>query len=199
MSYRDYQILQGDTLRAIATVQYRDATRWREIAEWNNLRPPHIVDSYDEADRLPNTAIWGDTLRLRTPTAQALAPPDTDLFGRDVLLTHGRLLAEGGDLKLVEGVDNLVQAANHRIKTLTGELLYYPTYGCFVQLALGLKLEPVITLMGAAWVREALQREPRLASIDGLQAQAEGDRLAIHARVTAVGQNSPIDINLVTP
>lgn len=199
MSYRDYQILQGDTLRSIALVQYRDATRWREIAEVNNLRPPHIIDSYDQASRLPYTAIWGDTLRLRTPTAQVLAPPDSDLFGRDVLLDRGRMLAAGGDLRLTAGVDNLVQSTSHRIKTLTGELMYYPDYGCFVQLALGLKLEPVITLMGAAWVREALRQEPRLASVDSLQAQADGDRLAIHAQVTAVGQNSPIDINLVTP
>lgn len=199
MSFRDYQILQGDTPRSIALMQYRDATRWREIADLNNLRPPHIVDSYDPADRLPGTAIWGDVLRLRTPTAQAMAPPDTDLFGRDIRLDHGRLLADRGDLVLTEGVDNLAQATNHRIRTLAGELLYYPAYGCYVQLALGLKLEPVISLMAAAWVREALQQEPRLASIEGLNAQADGDRLAIQARVMAVGQNSPIDLNLVTP
>lgn len=203
MSARNYQILQGDTLRAIAQREYRDATRWIELARLNSLKPPHIVDSYDPADRLPGTVIWGDTIRIMTPTVTYMAPPADELYGRDVRLDHGQLsiVARGDvfDLALAEGVPNLVQVLHHRVKTLTGELHYYPEYGCFVQLALGLKLEPIISLMGAAWVQEALRREPRLSAVENVTARSEGDRLAIAATVTAVGANTPIDINLVTP
>ena len=200
MSARNYQILQGDTLRAIAQREYRDATRWIELARLNSLKPPHIVDSYDPADRLPGTVIWGDTIRIMTPTVTYMAPPADDLYGRDVRLDHGQLGTTAlGDLALAEGVPNLVQALHHRVKTLTGELHYYSDYGCNVQLALGLKLEPIISLMGAAWVQEALRREPRLSAVENVAAKSDGDRLAISATVTAVGANTPIDINLVTP
>lgn len=200
MSARNYQITQGDTLRAIAQREYRDATRWIELARLNSLKPPHIVDSFDPTDRLPGTVIWGDTIRIMSPTVTYMAPPADDLYGRDVLLDHGQLgITAAGDLALAEGVPNLVQALHHRVKTLTGELHYYSDYGCNVQLALGLKLEPIISLMGAAWVQEALRREPRLSAVENVTAKSEGDRLAISATVTAVGANTSIDINLVTP
>jgi hypothetical protein len=83
--------------------------------------------------------------------------------------------------------------------TLRGELVYYPEYGCNAQLALGLKADPVIRLMAAAWVQESLQKETRLASILGVDAVVDGDKLKIGARVMAVGDNTPQDFNVVTP
>lgn len=196
---RSYRIMQGDTLRAIAQREYLDATRWVELASLNDLKPPHIIGSADPADRLTGTVIWGDTIRIMTPVTRFMTPPADDLYGKDVGLSQGQLMAVAGDLALAEGVPNLVQALNHRIKTLTGELLYHPDYGCFVQLALGLKLEPIVSLMGAAWVQEALKQEPRLSAVEKVTARSEGDRLAIAATVMAVGNNTPIDLNLVTP
>lgn len=199
MSTRDYRIEQGDTLRSIAYRQYHDASRWREIADLNGLRYPHVIDSLDPVDRLPGTVIWGDTIRLRTPAFDLSAPPAEVLFGQDVILERGSLQVANGDLRLTSGLDNFRQSLHHRIKTLTGELLYYPSYGCNVQLALGLKLEPMITLMGAAWVQESLQQEPRLSAVDRVTAQALGESLEVSAHVTAVGDNTPIDLNLVVP
>lgn len=199
MNYRDYRIAQGDTLRSIAYRQYHDATRWREIADLNRLRYPHIVESLDPADRLPGTVILGDTIQLRTPAFDLPSPPAKALFGVDLQLDHGQLPVLEGDLTLVAGLPNFRQALQHRIKTLTGELLYYPDYGCNVQLALGLKLEPIVTLMGAAWVQESLQQERRLASVDRVTAKALGDSLEVNASVTAVGENTSTDFNLVVP
>jgi phage baseplate assembly protein W len=199
MSTRDYRIEQGDTLRSIAYRQYHDASRWREIADLNGLRYPHVVDSLNPADRLPGTVIWGDVIRLRTPAFDLSAPPASVLFGQDIRLEKGAIPTTGGDLSLTSGLDNFRQSLHHRIKTLAGELLYYPGYGCNVQLALGLKLEPMVTLMGAAWVQESLQQEPRLSAVDRVTAKALGDSLEVSAHVTAVGDNTPIDLNLVVP
>lgn len=199
MTYRDYRIMQGDTLRSIAYRQYHDASRWREIADLNRLRYPHIVESLDPADRLPGTVILGDIIQLRTPAFDLPSPPAKVLFGVDIQLDRGKLPVSEGDLTLISGLPNFRQALQHRIKTLTGELLYYPDYGCNVQLALGLKLEPIVTLMGAAWVQESLQQERRLSSVDRVTAVALGDSLEVNASVTAVGENTSTDFNLVVP
>jgi phage baseplate assembly protein W len=196
---RDYRIQQGDSLRSIAYRQYHDASRWREIADLNGLRYPHVIDSLSPSDRLPGTVILGDTIRLRTPAYALSDPPANVLFGQDLNLDRGSLQAVDGDLALTAGIDNFRQSLQHRVKTLTGELLYYPAYGCNVQLALGLKLEPLITLMGAAWVQESLRQETRLSSVDRVIAQASGDSLEVSAHVTAIGQNTPVDLNLVVP
>jgi phage baseplate assembly protein W len=136
---------------------------------------------------------------LRTPAYALSDPPADVLFGRDIKLDRGSLRVTDGDLVLTSGIDNFRQSLQHRVKTLTGELLYYPAYGCNVQLALGLKLEPIITLMGAAWVQESLQQEPRLSSVDRVIANAMGDSLEVSAHVTAIGQNTPVDLNIVVP
>jgi phage baseplate assembly protein W len=194
---RHYEIQQGDSLRAIAYREYGTATRWRELADLNNLKPPHIVDSYLPAERLTGTVIWGDIIRIPTHSTYRMVAPADELYGRDIFLDHGNLAIEGGDLARLSGVPNLAQALNHRVKTLMGELHYHPEYGCYAQLALGLKLEPIITLMGAGWVREALLREPRVAQVEQVTADAAGDRLSIAAQVLASGENTPIDLNIV--
>lgn len=195
---RQYRLQQGDDLRTVAAREYGDPTRWTELARLNDLRIPFVVESFRAADRLPHTAIWGDTLLVPAEQNGARTPSPRSLFGADLALVRGQLTATpDGDLALVEGADNLSQAMSNRIRTMRGELTYHPRYGCHVGLAVGLPTMPFASLMAAAWVHEALSEEPRIARIRALDARVAGDIMQVAATVEAVGSNSAIDFNLV--
>jgi phage baseplate assembly protein W len=188
---------QGEDLRAIATRELGDATRWVEIARLNNLRLPFLVASWHPTDRLPHTLIWGDTLLIPWPDNAALPPTLVSTHGTDLILSQGHLQTAEGDLALVSGVNNVIQALAHRLKTLFGELTYHPRYGCHVTLAIGLPTAPFSSLMASAWVNEALKSEPRVFQVHYVQADVAGDTIKIAAKITLVGNNSATDFNLV--
>lgn len=189
---------QGEDLRAIAQRELGAATRWPEIARLNGLRLPFVVPSYRPQDRLPHTLIWGDALLIPWASNASVHPTATSLLGTDLALPQGRLaLTASGDLAVVQGADNGAQALTHRIKTLLGELIYHPRYGCNVTLALGLPTAPFSSLMASAWVSEALRAEPRVFTIHYVKAEVTGDIIRVTAKVTLVGDNTPLDLNLV--
>lgn len=194
---RHIRLQQGEDLRAIALRELGDPSRWPEIAALNDLRLPHVVASWRAEDRRDHTLIWGDTLLIPWPTPVTATPTPASSFGADLALPGGRLVDVGGDLACLVGTENLVQALSHRIKTLRGELTYHAGYGCHVRLAIGLPTMPFASLMGAAWVFEALREEPRLASVVGVNARVEGDTVTVAARVAPVNENSSVDLNLV--
>ena len=189
---------QGEDLRAIATRELGSAARWSEIARLNNLRLPFITASYLPADRLSHTLIWGDRFLIPWPSNASLPPTAISTHGLDVAMIHGQCHAtSSGDLATIGGVDNMVQALSHRLRTLLGEMVYHPRYGCNVTLALGLPTAPFSSLMAAAWVSEALRAEPRVFQIHYVTADVAGDTIRVAARTTLVGDNSPTDLNLV--
>jgi len=195
---KQIRVEQGDSLRGIALREYGDPTRWVELARLNGLRLPFIVESHRPADRLLNTAIWGDTILIPWESNGARAATPLSMFGADVALARGRLgVTDDGDIALVAGTDNIVQALSHRVRTLRGELVYHSRYGCHVTLALGLPTMPFASLMAAAWVHEALVEETRIASVRAVDARATGDILHVAASVDMVGDNTPVDLNLV--
>ncbi|ADH03183.1 baseplate protein [Bacillus phage W.Ph.] len=56
-------IASGDTLQSIAQHKLGDAQRWRELAEFNKLRYPYIVDTVEEKMKNPEHLLTvGDTL-----------------------------------------------------------------------------------------------------------------------------------------
>lgn len=189
---------QGEDLRAIATRELGSATRWVEIARLNNLRLPFIVPSYRPVDRLPHTLIWGDRLLIPWPANAALPPTAISTHGLDIALAQGQIqTTPDGDLAAVGGADNVVQALTHRLKTLLGELIYHPRYGCNVNLAIGLPTAPFSSLMASAWVSEALKADPRVFQVHYVTADVAGDTIRVAARITLVGDNSSTDMNLV--
>lgn len=188
---------QGDSLRDIAARELNDPTRWSELARINDLRLPFIVASWRSEDRLPHTLIWGDRLLIPWTSNNNLSPSPRSLFGQDILLDKGRLSVDGGDIGTVSGADNVVQAIRNRLKCLRGEVNYHPAYGSHVSLALGLPAGPFASLMASAWTHEALREESRIAAIDGVGADVNGDTIRVGVRATLVGDNTAIDTNLV--
>lgn len=190
---------QHEDLRALALRELGDPARWTEIAELNDLRLPFIVRSYKAEDRLPHTLIWGDAVKLPSVQQTAPSPTSTGVLGTDIALRHDDLVISDGDLSVLSGAENVVQALHHRLRSLRGELVYHPRYGSSLALAIGLPAGPFRELTAAGWAYEAIAAEPRVSRIEGVDAKTEGDAVRIGARVVAVGSNSPVDLNLVFP
>ena len=191
------RVEQGDSLRTIAARELGNPLRWTELIGLNDLTLPFVVPSARADDRLPNTLIWGDVVLVPWDSNARAAPTPTTNLGIDLDLTGGALQGRNGDLGVVAARDNLIQALRHRVMTLRNELVHDPAYGCSVRLALGLANGPFLEVLGAAWVYEALREEPRVAVIDAVTASSSGDALVVSARVTLVGDNTPVDLNLV--
>lgn len=186
---------QLEDLRSVAALELGDATRWVELAELNDLRLPFIVKSWREQDRLPHTLIWGDALEL--PDQYPRPAAQITVMGADIALMQGDLLADNGDLQCVADVACLSQSLHHRLRTLRGELIYHARYGSSLPLALGLPGGPFREVAAAGWTHETLQAEPRVGSVDAVDAKMDGDALRVSARVTLAGSNASTDLNLV--
>lgn len=197
MSLRQVKVRHGDDLRSLALRELGDAARWTEVAQLNELRLPFVVRSFRTEDRLAGTVVWGDTVLVPSRHYFGRVATETSTYGQDVQLVNGAMVAVAGDLAVVSGRDNMVQALRHRLQTLRGELIYHPQYGSSARLAIGMKAGVFSSLLAAGWTHETLLKEPRIFAVEGVDAEAEGDAIKVAARVVLINDNGPIDVNLV--
>lgn len=190
----------GDSLRSLAARHMGDANRWTELAEINGLRPPYIVESVDPAARERATLVFGDRIAVPVGYAERVPQRPIDVFGIDAVLTDRALsVDDGGDYAVVDTLANLAQSLTHRVKTPLGDILMHRGYGCNVFAVLGMQARPLIAALAGAMVKQALEQEPRLASVDEVRPVTDGDTIVIYARVTAAERNERLDLNFVFP
>lgn len=164
--YKKYTITYDDTIQSIAQSETGTVSMWQEIVKYNNLEYPYIVLTPEE--KIKNPEHWvtiGDTIII--PIEADLLDRDVNTFsnrdknlilslalGRDLSMTsdedyyrtrgsHDEILAlsagDKGDIKTVEGIDNLKQAILSRLLTPRGSLLLHPNYGSTIHELIGKK------------------------------------------------------------
>lgn len=151
------QVRATDTLPKIAAKFYGDAGRWREIALFNKLEYPYIVDPSGPDKDKANTVQWGKYILVPANTGddftgvvgalgagQPVNQPDLEerLYGTDlrVYQGHGGLtirLGPNGDPDLVSGGKNLIQSVSLRGTIERGHLPEEPNYGLRKLLEIG--------------------------------------------------------------
>lgn len=159
--YLKYTIIQDDTLQSIAQATSGDISIWQDIATFNNLRYPYIVDTPKEKLADPGHLVtWGDVIVLPIELdvndidAYKINRQDQEeiekiALGSDLSFkTVGlgswddifQLQANNhGDLAIVSGLDNLKQAIVNRLLTAKGSLEGHPNFGSEIEENLGLK------------------------------------------------------------
>jgi hypothetical protein len=183
--FRIVEILQDDTMQAIAARELNDASRWPDLVNINGLVPPYLTGDSSQAG--PTVKLFGQSILVPAATTQVTAVSDPDrLFGVDLDLAGGRLTAVDGDFALVAGVANLKQALTHRIATGLKELLYHLPYGCDVRRVLGSANGPAAALLAGQYVKSALLLDPRVDSVTSTVVDVRGDVIAIVAKVQPV-------------
>lgn len=154
--YRKHEVRYGETMQSIAQMETGDVNDWIKIAEYNNLKYPYIVYSREEKmANLEHLVTLGDELII--PQEQSIL--DNDVYkmskrdqafilslalGRDLDMTSMpehyfqqgtsdeifELTHNGaGDIKHIEGAENIKQATLSRLMTAKGSLMLHPEYG----------------------------------------------------------------------
>lgn len=177
--------VRGDTLWAVAARELGDAQRWHELIWLNHLTPPYLTDDPNAASA--TVLLTGTPLRLPGPaTLPTTAVDDAAVFGTDLDLTGGLLHAVDGDLGLVAGVPNLVQALRHVLNTDIGELRFHPTYGCGVHRLLGARATPDTLQLAQTLVYRAVQADARIARVVSATTDISGDILNVDLSAMAI-------------
>lgn len=183
--YRLVEIRHGDTLQALAARELGDASKWVSIADINGLTPPYVTGDTLAAGE--SIKLFGQTILVPSIGGGASAIVDPDrVYGVDLDLAGGEMSATDGDVTLIAGRPNLRQAINHRIATDLQELLFHLAYGCGVRRVLGTANGPAAGLLGAQYVKSALDMDPRVESVPTCSAEVVGDQVIITARIQPV-------------
>ncbi len=115
-----------------------------------------------------------------------------ELYGTDVRITDAGDIAvtPSGDIGLISGPLNCVQALSMRLRTEPGELPLHPDYGNPIGDLVGAKAdEALMTGRANAILREALQADRRFLSADSIAAVAgeRGGRVSVSCRLRLAG------------
>lgn len=111
------------------------------------------------------------------------------------------LVAAGGDLEAVSGLENLEQAIWLRLATYQGDLAHlgHPDYGSRLYRLIGRRPTPDTIALARAYIHEALRREERLARIHRVEVFPDPlrrDSLLIELSVQPVGEAAPLRATL---
>ena len=212
----------GEDIRMISKRMYGNEAPWKRLVLFNNLRAPYIASTGANGILQPgdtilvpgvgssnNSKIDGN-LVLHTDAADFSQninnlDPEVVLYGRDIKAnfqahqsTSGLLLefalTPSGDIATIEGRDNLVQALTVLSNTATGELQLHPTYG-FPKLV-GRRSTSASAAMWVLQARQALSKEPRIATLSDISVAILGDALV--ARLDLVAERSLSRIPITT-
>lgn len=193
---RRAQVRVGDSMQSFAQRELGDFSAWRGLVELNGLMPPYLIASTQAGDRREHTVIWGDLLNVPARSVAESAVVGADALGADVALRRGRLQVDGGDLAVVSGSANLVQAIGHRCSTMIQSYWPHPRYGCELPRLLGAGNQAVVSLLGASMAKRAAERDPRVASA-AAAGQVSGDKLRVALSIKAVTKDAIDDFNLI--
>lgn len=193
-SFRLAETHAGDTLQRVAARELGDANRWPELVWLNNLIDPYITD--DESLVSNNVLLSGSLIRVPAPTGIVTdATERGQVYERDCRMVNRRLTDDGnGDIAVVAGVPNLTQQLRHRINTPRGQATRHPDYGCMVWLLQGKVTGPTASMLGAQYVKAALQADYRVSSVPSATAEVTGDATRIAATAEAIA-GGKVDIS----
>lgn len=185
--YRFANTQYGDTLQRIAYREMGDATQWPLLIAYNNLEYPFITD--DPA--LASTTVLLTGAQILVPAPVPVIESTTDpalVFEIDVALDVNGLLqaAANGDLAVVSGNANLVQALNGRVITDNGELIFHGAYGNRVRQLLGALNGPNAALLAGQYITGAVLADPRVSSVDSSIVTVAGDEIQVSVQLTPI-------------
>lgn len=196
----------GDTLPRLALKYLGDSTRWGEIVEANNLRPPYITG--DLSSTSSNVLRTGDKILIPQPQrngfSQAPKGAENKLIkgltelersmGVDFKVDKNfdLILSNSGDLELVAGTDNLAQAVIIKLSYERGDVIRHPTMG--VGLNPGSKF-PALQKIKDDLVRTLLQ-DSRIERVSGLSLVQENSALSISLTIKVKQIDIPIPIKI---
>lgn len=193
-SYRLAETHRGDTLQRVAAREMGDANRWPELVWLNSLASPYLTDDANEVS--DTVLLTGALIRIPAPTGVLTGSADrAQIYERDCKMVKRRLMDDGnGDYLVVSGTDNLTQQLSHRIVTPRGQATRHQEYGCLVWQLQGKVAGPVAGLLGAQYVKAAVEADYRVSGVTSSTADVNGDATRLTATAEAIA-GGKVDIS----
>lgn len=196
----------GTDLERIASQELGDYTRWIEIVELNNLKPPYVVQ--DLSDTTPNVLKPGDRFLIPTPIINGFGRTPTTkerYINADLNAVERNLgidfkvsdnfdlsLTNRGDLEIIRGAENAAQAVILKLSYEKGELLNHPELG--VGLTPGSKGSPVNAIK--TQLIQSLTQDPRFESVTDLTIFRENSEIRLKFRLKVKNVDTPVPVDL---
>ncbi len=207
-SVRQIRYEAGLTLEKIAQRELGDSTRWGEIAEVNNLKPPYVSDNAQES----RVGIVGAGQPLLIPQSIvngfSKAPPTINnkltvsmnelqrSLGTDLKVTKDFDLAltNSGDFDIIAGGDNMSQSVILKFFYSPGDVIRHPQIGA--GLLPGKKFPDINDIKDG--IINSLLQDQRVQSVDNLSLQRQSSALYITflLRIKQVDLPIPVKIRL---
>lgn len=203
---RQVNLPYGTTLERLAQKELGDSTRWGEIAEVNNLKPPYIID--DLSDTTKNVLHPGDIVLIPTPVTSGFSqvPQARDIkttvglstleksLGTDLKLTptFDLSLSNTGDLEVVSGGDNMAQAVVLKLSYEKGEVMRYPELGA--NILPGSKFPAIEAIRDG--ITNTLLQDTRVEGIEQLQLRQDNSSLFVTFNLRIKQVNIPVPITI---
>ncbi len=196
----------GQTLERLALQELGDSSRWGEIAEVNNLKPPYITQ--DQSSTLEGVLKPGSIVLIPVPALSGF----TDLpqgaenkltkgmseleksLGVDFKLDKNKDLTIGnsGDLELIAGADNLGQGILLKLSYEPGELMKYPQIGAGI--VVGRKFPTLDSIRDG--IVSTLLQDSRIERVSDLSLRRENSALSVSFNIKIKNVDIPIPITL---
>jgi hypothetical protein len=203
---RQIKYTSGMTLERLAQKQLGDSSRWGEIAEVNQLKPPYITD--DLSDTREGLLKPGDNVLIPAPstgtfsqvpatrqitTTMGLTELEKSL-GTDLKLTKDfdLSISNSGDLEVVSGTENLGQAVVLKLGYEQGQVMKYPLMGASI--IPGTKFPPLETIR--AGITNTLLQDTRIAGIQELKLSQQSGSLVVSFNLLIKNIDIPVPISI---
>lgn len=206
VAVKQINLPQGITLERLAQQELGDSTRWGEIVEVNNLKPPYIVD--DPTSTLSNVKKPGDKILIPVPLQNGFSqvPQAKEIkttknlndlersLGTDLKLTkdYDLSITPSGDLEVVSGASNLAQAVLLKLSYEPKEVIRYPELGAGI--LPGQKFPALADIQDG--VVNTLLQDTRIQSVEGLSLRRESSALFLSFNIKVKQIDIPIPINI---
>lgn len=185
-----YLVKGTDTLQSIAVSELGDTFLWPNIASINN-----IVDNSE--------LIVGSVIYI--PTQADVIDPNADIYvisedvlrdpyGSDLQIdNNGNLIVqENGDLAVITGVDNVIQAIDMRLMTDVGSVITQTAYGLISGVGIA------GTTMALSYIRMNLKasliQDSRIEDIKNIETIMNKSKIQIAMDVNVVGYDQSIPV-----
>jgi hypothetical protein len=178
-----------ESLMDVAARTLNDFEQWQAIAALNGLQPPYVGPVSQ-----PGIAGWGTQLILPAPGTQlssigAVPSYEANFLGTDIYFgpLSGTMPTWTGDYALITGYQNLAWALSRRILTTLNTLIYEQDYGSRIPPEVGSIETAIEAKRIAAFGESALLSDPRVNSVQNVQASGTAGLVQFSADVVPNG------------
>lgn len=203
---KQVELKAGMSLERLAQIELGDSTRWGEIVEVNNLKPPYVSSDWQES----RDGVLGPGMKILIPIpvqngfSQAPVGASNKLtenmseleksLGCDLKLdaNNDLVITSSGDFELVAGGDNMAQGTLLKLSYEPGDLMLYPEIGAGMQI--GKKFPPIEDIKDR--ITNSLLQDARISRVADLALKRESSGLFITFNLFVKQVDIPIPVKI---